>query len=331
MDKKEYALETMNEGVLIIAKNGQISYANTKAKEIFPISDAHSVLFQTVLSDPSGRNDELIDLVIDVISTGEVRSSRLIHYFNGVCSYSLFSSCTKMDDNQFVFTFTDQTQLAAEVRKRNDATVILSLFFIIACMWTIGVSVWMRTGELFDVGHLTTVMEVIGAAAVLLVLQKTSLKFKDMGIPFDNIVPTLQRTAVRLLVLLGLFCVVKLLLHLFYPGFFHEDFPFWDWKQADSRLIKYLFTAFIQEFLARGGVQSSLSRILSGKHAKDHAIFLTSIYFMSLHFQYGLPMMIGSGVLSVILGYIYKKDGNIYGATLVHYCFGKFADFLHLL
>lgn len=42
-------------------------------------------------------------------------------------------------------------------------------------------------------------------------------------------------------------------------------------------------------------------------------------------------MMIGSGVLSVILGYIYKKDGNIYGTTLVHYCFGKFADFLHLL
>ena len=60
-------------------------------------------------------------------------------------------------------------------------------------------------------------------------------------------------------------------------------------------------------------------------------IWHTSLYFMSLHFQYGLPMMLGAGALSILLGYMYKKDGNIYGVTIIHYCFGKFADFLRLI
>lgn len=124
---------------------------------------------------------------------------------------------------------------------------------------------------------------------------------------------------------------LKIVLLIVYPSYFKDDYPFWDWKVADYRLIKYLVTAFVQEFLARGAVQASLARVLDGKYAKTIAIFVTSVYFMSLHFQYGLPMMIGSGILSVILGFMYKKDDNIYGVTLVHYCFGKFADFLHLI
>lgn len=215
--------------------------------------------------------------------------------------------------------------------KRRDSTIVLTMFFMIACLWTVGVAVWMRTGEVFDVKYFTQIVEVIGILGLVVVLKTTSLRIRDFGLSVRDIVPTMKRTCIRVVILLMVMSVVKLCVMRIKPDYFPAGAPFWDWAEADMRLVKYLVTAFVQELLARGGIQSSLKRAYSGRFRKDTAIFLTSLYFMTLHFQYGLAMMFGAGALSVLLGYIYKKDENIYGAVVIHYCFGKFADFLHLI
>jgi len=332
MNNIEYALETMDEGVLILSKNGTVTYSNPQARSIFEISDGQSCLFRNIIADAGGKNDEIIDLVIEIISSGKLQKSRFIRYTNREGStFRLLMSCSKMDSGEFVFTFSDQTALVEEGQKRIDSTYVLTSFFIIACLWTVGVSVWMQTGRVFDVGYLTIVMEALATVNLVILLHSTSFKLKDLGLSTNNLLPTLKLTALRLVALLAVFCAAKAAVMFFKPDFFPAGVSFWDWKQADFRLVKYLLTALLQEFLSRGGIQESLSRVFGGKWGKHFAIFLTSLFFMALHFQHGLPMMFGSGALSVLLGYMYKKDGNIYGVTLVHYCFGKFADFLHFL
>ena len=332
MEKKAYALETMNEGVLIVSKEGKITYANRRAKDIFDIRDDAYPIFRSVLENSQADNDGLIDMVIDIISSGEIMHSNGITYTNrSGRKYYLYATCTRMSDDDYVVTVTDNTELMKEGKRRMDSTTILILFFMIACLWTIGVTFWMRAGEPFPVGWLTQIVEVVGIASIFFITRKTDLKIMDMGLSPKNIVATIKRTVLRLAVLLAFMSLVKLIALQVYPSYFPAGRPFWDWSQADSRLIKYLGTAFLQEFMARGGVQNSLANVIWGKHAQDRAIHITSIYFMALHFQYGIPMMIGAGVLSIILGYMYKHDGNIYGITLVHYCFGKFADFLSLI
>ena len=87
----------------------------------------------------------------------------------------------------------------------------------------------------------------------------------------------------------------------------------------------------LQEYLSRGGCQEALMRIIPGKYSDAIAIGLTSIFFMSLHVQLGFLFALGAGALSLLLGLAYRKDRNIYGVAVLHYCFGKFADFFHFL
>lgn len=333
MNNIEYALETMDAGVLILSKNGTVNYSNPQARAIFEIPENNSIkLFKEIIENTEQKNNELVDLVIDIIHTKNLRKSQIIPYTNhSGQTFYLLMSCSKMSNNEFVFTFSNQSELVHEGQKRIDSTAILTSFFVLSCLWTIGVSIWIHTGKVFEVGYLTIIMEVIATINMIILLHKTSIHLKDLGFSTEMLIPTLKRTVVRVIVLFTMFCALKLIILQFNPGFFKENTPFWDWKQADFRLIKYMFTAFIQEFLSRGGVQESLSRVFEGKHRKNYAIYLTSIFFMALHFQYGLPMMFGAGALSILLGYFYKKDQNIYGVTIIHYCFGKFADFLHFL
>jgi len=333
MNNIQYALDTMDAGVMVLSKNGMVNYANPRAKVIFNIRDDRPArFFSEIISDAGGKNDGLADLVTEIVCSDGTMKSRVIDYTDrdGNTLY-LLMSCSKIPEGEFVFTFSDQTELVWEGRKRIDSTTVLTSFFIISCLWTVGVSVWNQTGRIIGVGYLTIIMEVMAAINLMILLRRTSFRLKDLGISTENLIPTLKRTVVRAGVLLAVFCAIKLVVRWFMPGFFPADTPFWDWKQADTRLIKYMFTAFIQEFLSRGGIQESLSRVFEGKYRKSHAIHMTSLFFMALHFQYGLPMMFGAGALSILLGYMYKKDQNIYGVTIIHYCFGKFADFLHFL
>ncbi len=322
----------MDEGVIIISPKGQINFINPYAKRIFDTIDSTGIFFTKILAQDSNRNDEIIDLVMDTIQTGEKTTNRMVHYTtkNGTV-YSLLTCCTKMEDGNFVFTFSDQTAFAVETQKRHDSVFVLTVFFLTGSLWTVGVSFWMHTGEVFPVGDLTKIVEVMGFIALLFLLRYTHITIRDFGLSPEKIKPTMKRTAIRLAVLLAVFCIVKCVILLVRPDYFPDGAPFWDWRQADMRLIQYLITAFVQEFLARGGVQSALDRVFSDGNNKNIGIYLTSLYFMSLHFPYSLPMMIGAGVLSILLGFMYKKDGNIFGVTLFHYCFGKFADFLLLL
>lgn len=334
LSAEKYALESMDSGVLLVNRGGDIIYANETAKSIFKLRASACVRYRDLFFTEDGSNDNMIDLITESIFEPGEKKERVLHYKDpeGQKRVLLFY-CTKLktDEDIYVLTFSDQTELYKSSIRYRDSTVILSLLFAITGLWSVLVAFWEWKGRFVAADSLTTWIEVIGVAMIIVFVKASSLTIRDMGLSVKNWKETLWRSGIRVVILWAVFAVAKLVVLKVKPEFFAQDAPFWDWKQADIRLLTYLLTALIQEFLARGGCQEALTRILPGKHKDYVAIGLTSLFFMSLHLQRGLPFMLGAGALSIILGLIYKKDRNIFGVVLIHYCFGKFADFFRFL
>ena len=233
---------------------------------------------------------------------------------------------------------TDVKSLPLEQRLYVDSVWVLSVLFLVVCLWIIFIVIWGSTviSDTLTPDQLTTVMEVVAVIALLHLLKKTSIRFKDMGLSMQRFKQSMKRNLYRIPIQLAVFMLAKWIILKIRPdivlgGKNWSEVPFWDWGQADMRLVTYLFTSFLQELLARGGVQEALTRVLPGKHADIAAIFMTSVFFMALHVQKGMFFMIGAGVLSFVLGLVYRKDRSIGGVWLIHYFFGKFADFLEFI
>lgn len=93
---------------------------------------------------------------------------------------------------------------------------------------------------------------------------------------------------------------------------------------------KYIYTAFIQEFISRGVIQESLAHVFQGRLSDVLAIGITSLLFAALHIHKGVLMCIGAGVLSILLGLLYEKDRTIWGLVLIHYTFGLIPNLLSI-
>ena len=49
---------------------------------------------------------------------------------------------------------------------------------------------------------------------------------------------------------------------------------------------------------------------------------LTGLFFAVLHMNYQLYYLLGAGLLCMLTGYLYERDGNIWGAVLIHLTVG---------
>lgn len=87
----------------------------------------------------------------------------------------------------------------------------------------------------------------------------------------------------------------------------------------------YLFTAFIQEFLARGVIQTSVKSLMKVKYQKQFSILLTSLLFSLMHMPFGFYFMFGAFILSLALGTIYERQKDIWGCALLHWGCGYLA------
>ena len=125
--------------------------------------------------------------------------------------------------------------------------------------------------------------------------------------------------------------VLKLACRIVDPNCFEPKAPFLDIKRFGMRQIQYIFTAGIQEFLARSVIQRNLKRITVGKHPATVAIFLSSLIFAALHIHFGFLFMFGAAILAGLEGILYEKQQNILGVWIVHWVFGVSGTLLCLI
>ncbi|MGO1119230.1 cyclic nucleotide-binding domain-containing protein [Rhodovibrionaceae bacterium A322] len=89
-------------------------------------------------------------------------------------------------------------------------------------------------------------------------------------------------------------------------------------------LIQYLAHTIVQEIGSRGLLQGLFQKFLNDR--KGHrAVFMTSTVFASLHITFGIDAVMITFVASVVFGYVYLRQKNLIGVTVLHYWLGVLA------
>lgn len=92
----------------------------------------------------------------------------------------------------------------------------------------------------------------------------------------------------------------------------------------------YALHAYIQEFIARGVIQSSLQRFFDDKRG-TYSILVTSSLFGIFHLHIGIKFAVITAIASVFFGWIYNRNKNLMGVAIVHYFLGVSALRLGLM
>ncbi len=106
------------------------------------------------------------------------------------------------------------------------------------------------------------------------------------------------------------------------PGFSEKMFV-GSWISINTFL--YIPISFLQEFLARGIIQSALLICLVHKNKRLFAVVMASTIFGAVHANYSMEMALFSAVISLGWGYLFIRTPNIIGPAISHYFIGIFA------
>ena len=83
----------------------------------------------------------------------------------------------------------------------------------------------------------------------------------------------------------------------------------------------YPVSSVIQEFMIKGFVQDNL-RSISKNQSRHVTVLINAMFFAILHMNYPFYYMLCAGLLCLITGYLYERDGNIWGSGLIHFVIG---------
>lgn len=90
----------------------------------------------------------------------------------------------------------------------------------------------------------------------------------------------------------------------------------------------YVLLVFLQEFIARGVLQSSLQNFLHGKWVTAKAIILSSLLFSITHIHFSTVFSLIVLVPSLFWGVLYSKQGSLLGVCVSHFIIGAWVFFL---
>lgn len=323
-------LRDVTDGVILLDLHGTVMYVNPSGMQILALDDR--VIGQKYAPTMFGNgiaNDSfhqfLLDAVYDKVCT-----------HHGSCDYILpdgktlklgmVSSFLKNEDGTesegVVIQFSDVTELADMRRREHDATMVFVSSLGFLCFWTIITALWETLGRPLPTGTMTLIVTLLGFIVMAVLVSKTSITWKDVGLKPHNLKRVLITDGIIAAAALLLLCVIKLFVMRLSPGFFDTSKPFFNWGALTLSRLSYPFVVFLQELVSRGFVHESMRRVISGKHRETAAIIVSSLMFGALHYFLGLTYMVGAMLLLGILGAIYRKQNTIWGLCIPHLVLG---------
>ena len=89
----------------------------------------------------------------------------------------------------------------------------------------------------------------------------------------------------------------------------------------------YAAFTFVQEFIARSGLQAPLERFLVSKHRTLIAILISNLLFALTHLHVSAKLAVIVFIAGCFWGAMFKRHGNLYGAFVNHLIVGTFVFF----
>lgn len=170
-------------------------------------------------------------------------------------------------------------------------------------------------------------LEIITLLIVIRMIIMSRLPLRDFGVTLVGWKrSSLEAVAVSAVVIGALFGF-KILANTYYPGLFKET-QLVRLEYFDYTYIVYLIVAPLQEFITRGTVQSTLTRLFAGRTSGFLAIVVTSFLFGSLHVYSSINLALVALLTSWLWGWMYNRQKNLVGVSLSHFLIGDMAGLM---
>jgi len=332
--QNERIFENMSDGIMTISQNGSITYMNSACEQIFgtTFADLENSSFEDAFLG-NKKNKAFNKLFLASLRKNVILEKTTVKYEqNGEIKYlavdiSLIHEKETIDaEHDFpgmLVLFDDLTSKYRLKQHEHDfAYIFAGLIFCIS----IYLSVWSLLRFTLKLPLKTSfyTMMIEGMAFILFleIIFLTSLSLKEIGlIPnFSRIKKNILETFCIALTVCAALLLSKSILTLI--GIQIKNYFI---GGSAEGAYSYLFTAFIQEFLARGVIQTSVKSLMRVKYQKQFGILLTSLLFALMHLPFGFVFMVGAFSLSIILGYLYERQKDLWGCAFLHWSCGYLA------
>ena len=326
LDNEQTVFDEMTEAVVLFDKDHSISYFNPAAQKIFGIPE--DVEITSIQQIPSIKNNRKFSKFLkDTFSKKDKSQSAEITYDNGIVDTVLKLRTNRIEKNGknrgMILLGADVTADSDLRRVEKDSASTFTGIVMCICVYLFIWSLLEFTLHIhFRPSQYTKVIEAISFLLFFEVLFLTSLSLKDVGVFVSprkfirSIIEVIPIVAIASGVLIGINIILRISGHSL-----KEDFFGGSWTKA----VVYISVALMQEFLARGVLQTSIRFLVKVKWQKFFNVLLSSLLFSLMHLPHGFPFMMGALALGIGLGIIYEKQKNIWGCVLIHWACGYLA------
>ena len=332
----ERVLRDMYDAVLVLDGEGNIVYVNGPASRMLEVDEGYRETAERVpFLNGEEYNRSFNEAILAALDNGEETTVEKVPYLSPSGKEYVFvlssSFLRDAEGAQLVVTLSDETVAEEMTRKFTDSSRTFTTFLFGFSGTILVYALWEFLGRPFPSDLLTHGVELLGIVMLVFILYRTSLTWRDLGIMTREPRKTVRTALIVAACAVAFLCGLKAVCRLIDPGCFEPDAPFFDLSRFGLRQILYIFTAGIQEFLARSVIQGNLKRITAGKHTAALAILLSSLIFAAMHIHFGFLFMTGAAVLAGLEGILYEKQRNIFGVWIVHWVFGVSCTLLCLI
>lgn len=171
------------------------------------------------------------------------------------------------------------------------------------------------------------VVEVITLGIVILFIRLMRLPLKEFGVTFTGWKRSVIESVVVSAVVIGMLAAFKYYMIQSGSSLFSETTIF-NFGYFGITYITYLLVAPMQEFIARGTMQGSLSLLLPGKHSGLLAVLVTSFLFGALHMSHSIALSFSALLTSLLWGWMYERHKTLVGVSLSHFLVGNAAGLM---
>ncbi len=336
-EQTDLVFDNMSDGVIMVNEDGIITYINSACAKIFHISAETAIQrsFAEIFLQ-NKRNRAFNKLFRSSMEKGQLTDKTTVKYSAPNAKETSFLTIDisliqqenttirrKEPFQGMIVLIEDVTDTQLLQQHDHDCAYIFSGLILCISIYLAAWSLCRFTLHIPLTTHDYTMMiEVITFVLFLEIAFCTSFSLKEIGLIPNiprwrtNLKETLTTGVIACLVIV----LAKLVLSLagfrikgyFIGGSLHGAYI-------------YIFTAFIQEFLARGVIQKSVKSLLHVKYQKQLSIFLTSLLFSLMHLPFGFYFMLGAFLLSCALGVIFERQRDIWGCAVLHWSCGYLA------
>lgn len=333
-DQKNMIFAGMSDGVITVNTDGDITYLNPACAEILETSEQAllgSSFRETFLSNRSNKEfnrlfEQCFQKNLSIPrKTVKYHTSSETKYFNIEIS-PVNRGADTTGKGQFqgmMILIEDVTD--AYLLKTHERDCAMIFAGIIVCI-TVYLSAWSLLKFTLHLplktSDYTRMIEGMTLLLFLEIIFFSSFSLKDVGlIPKKSlIVKNIKQTLLIALIACGALAVSKeILLLLGMP--IKQHFI----GGSTAGAYQYVFTALLQEFLARGVIQTNVKHLMNVRFQKIFGIVLTSLLFMLMHLPFGFIFMMGAFILSIALGILFEQQKSIWGCVFLHWSVGYLA------